>query len=99
MICDSNFILDPADRACPKLEELARILAECMGNPEVKVLIFSEWERMLELVGGLCRRLRFGFATPHGRHLRRGSGGRKSSVSARTRLAACCSARTPAAWA
>ena len=66
MICDSNFILDPADRACPKLDELARILAECMGNPEVKVLIFSEWERMLELVGGLCRRLRFGFASHTG---------------------------------
>ena len=66
MICDSNFILDPADRACPKLDELARILAECMGNPEVKVLIFSEWERMLELVGGLCRRLRYGFASHTG---------------------------------
>ena len=66
MICDSNFILDPADRACPKLDELARILAECMGNPEVKVLIFSEWERMLELAGGLCRRLRFGFASHTG---------------------------------
>ena len=66
MICDSNFILDPADRACPKLDELARILAECMGNPEVKVLIFSEWERMLELVGGVCRKLRFGFASHTG---------------------------------
>ncbi len=66
MICDSNFILDPSDRACPKVDELARILAECMGNPEVKVLIFSEWERMLELVGGLCRRLRFGFASHTG---------------------------------
>ena len=66
MICDSNFILDPADRACPKLDELARILAECMGNPEVKVLIFSEWERMLELVGGLCRRLRYGVASHTG---------------------------------
>ena len=66
MICDSNFILNPADRTCPKLDELARILSECMGNPEVKVLIFSEWERMLELVGGLCRRLRFGFASHTG---------------------------------
>ncbi len=62
MICDTNFILDPTDRACPKVDELARILAECMANPEVKVLIFSEWERMLELVGGLCRKLRLGFA-------------------------------------
>ena len=37
-----------------------------MGNPQVKVLIFSEWERMLELVGGLCRRLRIEFASHTG---------------------------------
>ncbi len=66
MICDSLYILNPENRSCPKLDELARILAECMGNPEVKVLIFSEWERMLELVGDLCRRLRIEFATHTG---------------------------------
>ncbi len=62
MICDTNYILDAADRACPKLDELSRILSECMGNPEVKVIVFSEWERMLELVANLCRKLRVGFA-------------------------------------
>ena len=66
MICDSLYILNPENRACPKLDELARILSECMANPEVKVLIFSEWERMLELVGDLCRRLRIDFATHTG---------------------------------
>ncbi len=66
MICDSLYILQSDQRACPKLDELARILAECMGNPEVKVLIFSEWERMLELVGDLCRRLRIEYATHTG---------------------------------
>ena len=66
MICDSLYILGPENRACPKLDELARILSECMANPEVKVLIFSEWERMLELVGDLCRRLRIEFATHTG---------------------------------
>ena len=66
MICDSLYILNPENRACPKLDELARILAECMNNPEVKVLIFSEWERMLELVGDLCRRLRIEFASHTG---------------------------------
>ena len=66
MLCDSRYILDPADRACPKLEELARILSECMGNPQVKVVIFSEWERMLELVAGLCQRLRIGHAAHTG---------------------------------
>ena len=66
MICDTNYILNPADKACPKLDEMSRILSECMGNPEVKVLVFSEWERMLELTGGLCRRLRIDFASHTG---------------------------------
>ena len=57
MVCDTNYILDDADKACPKLRELEPILAECRDNPDVKVIVFSEWERMLELVRELCRRL------------------------------------------
>ena len=45
MICDTNFILGPEDRSCPKLTELKTVLEECRDNPEVKVLIFSEWEK------------------------------------------------------
>ena len=63
VLCDTPYILNGTDRACPKLDELGRILSECMSNPEVKVIIFSEWERMLELVSGLCRRLRIDFAS------------------------------------
>ena len=66
MICDSPYILDSADRTCPKLDELSRLLAECMGNPQVKVLVFSEWERMLELAADACRRQRIAFATHTG---------------------------------
>lgn len=66
MICDSPYILNASDRACPKLDELSRLLAECMANPQVKVLVFSEWERMLELAGDLCRKLRIDFATHTG---------------------------------
>jgi superfamily II DNA or RNA helicase len=62
MVCDTNYILDPKERACPKLAELEKILEECRDNADVKVLIFSEWERMLELVQGLCKRLRLGYA-------------------------------------
>jgi superfamily II DNA or RNA helicase len=62
MICDTNFILDPEDRVCPKLSELEKLLEECRDNPGVKVLVFSEWERMLELVRGLCERLGLGYA-------------------------------------
>jgi superfamily II DNA or RNA helicase len=62
MICDTNYILDPEDRTCPKLAELGKILEECRNNGDVKVLIFSEWARMLELVKGLCEQLQIGYA-------------------------------------
>jgi SNF2 family DNA or RNA helicase len=61
MICDTNFILDPEDDTCPKLTELEKILDECRENDN-KVIVFSEWERMLQLVRGLCERRDLGFA-------------------------------------
>ncbi len=62
MVCDTTYILDPKVRDCPKLAELEKILEECRENEGVKVIIFSEWERMLELVRDLCKRLKLGFA-------------------------------------
>jgi len=62
MICDTTYILDPKVRDCPKLAELEKILEECRDNEGVKVIVFSEWERMLELVRDLCQRLKLGFA-------------------------------------
>lgn len=53
MICDSVHILDPEMRACPKLDELRSILEDCLSETGVKVIIFSEWVRMLDLVRGL----------------------------------------------
>jgi SNF2 family DNA or RNA helicase len=61
MICDSNFILDEKDRVCPKLKELEEILEEAKANG-AKVIVFSEWERMLQLVRGLCEDLGLGYA-------------------------------------
>src|SRR5207244_7869211 len=62
MVCDTNYILNPEQRACTKLAELGKILEECRDNQDVKVIIFSEWERMLELVRDLCQRLKLGIA-------------------------------------
>jgi superfamily II DNA or RNA helicase len=62
MVCDTTYILDPKVRDCPKLSELEKILEECRDNEGVKVIVFSEWEKMLELVRDLCRRLKLGFA-------------------------------------
>jgi len=61
MICDTNYILDPNDQVCPKLAELEKLLEECLAN-DAKVIIFSEWERMLELAKRLCERMEIGFA-------------------------------------
>jgi hypothetical protein len=66
MICDSNYILDPDDRACPKLAELEKVLDDCREN-DAKAIVFSEWERMLELVRELCDRRDFGYAWHTGR--------------------------------
>src|SRR5439155_1424057 len=52
MVCDTNYILDPEDKVCPKLAELEKLLEECREN-DAKVIIFSEWERMLDLKGNL----------------------------------------------
>ncbi len=62
MICDTNYILDPKDTTCPKLAELEKILEECRGNGDVKVIVFSEWARMLELVKDLCEKMKIGYA-------------------------------------
>ena len=61
MICDTNFILDPDDRTCPKLAEIEKLLEEC-GENDTKVIIFSEWEKMLQLVRGLCDERGLGYA-------------------------------------
>jgi superfamily II DNA or RNA helicase len=62
MICDTPYILDPDCRLCPKLVELEEILREVLADPQAKVLIFSEWERMLELVRELAAEMAVGFA-------------------------------------
>jgi superfamily II DNA or RNA helicase len=49
MLCDTPYILDAECRVAPKLEELQNVLAELLEEGH-KVIVFSEWERMLELV-------------------------------------------------
>jgi len=62
MICDTPYILDPECRICPKLTELEEILREILTDPSAKILIFSEWERMLDLVRDLAQDMDVGFA-------------------------------------
>ena len=62
MICDSPFILDQECRICPKLEELERVLDDVLQSNGSKILVFSEWERMLQLVRQLADEMGLGYA-------------------------------------
>jgi len=62
MLCDTPFILDAECRLSPKIEELESILDEVLESGENKVLIFSEWERMLDLVRGTVETMDVDFA-------------------------------------
>ena len=50
MVCDTPYILGDENRDCPKMEELERLLPDLLEDPERKIIVFSEWVRMLELV-------------------------------------------------
>ena len=56
MVCDTPAILDPTCRISPKLEELEGVLGDLLEEPDRKIIVFSEWERMLELVRELAAR-------------------------------------------
>lgn len=62
MVVDTPYILDPECKDCPKLEELEEILQELLTDPDCKIIIFSEWERMLQLVRELANRMHIDFA-------------------------------------
>lgn len=50
MLCDTPYILDSECRISPKLSELKKILSDLLADESAKIIIFSEWERMLQLV-------------------------------------------------
>jgi len=62
MLCDTPYILDQGCRISPKLQELDKILEELMEDGDHKIIIFSEWQRMLELVRELAGEMGLGFA-------------------------------------
>src|SRR5262249_4511827 len=62
MICDTPAILDPDCRVCPKLEELEGVLGELLEDGERKIVVFSEWVRMLELVRELAAEMGVDYA-------------------------------------
>jgi hypothetical protein len=62
MLCDTPYILDENCRISPKLKELDNILQEIMEDGDHKIIIFSEWQRMLQLVRELAEKMGLGYA-------------------------------------
>lgn len=62
MLCDTPYILDQQCRISPKIDELGTILKELLADPSAKIIIFSEWERMLQLVCELAKQNKWEFA-------------------------------------
>ena len=50
MVCDTLYILGGDADACPKMDEIEKLIPDLLENPQCKIIVFSEWVRMLELV-------------------------------------------------
>jgi SNF2 family DNA or RNA helicase len=66
MLCDSTFLFDKQTNVSPKLEELAELLKQLILEGPHKVVIFSQWEVMLQKVAEVVRGLDIGCAVLHG---------------------------------
>ncbi|HFA50887.1 MAG TPA: ATP-dependent helicase [Bacteroidetes bacterium] len=67
MVCDSTYVLDQTTRHDTKITELMAILEEFFTNDDRgKVVIFSQWKRMLDLVKGELEDRDVGFQYLHG---------------------------------
>jgi superfamily II DNA or RNA helicase len=50
MSCDSSYLLDPKTEEGRKPDEAATLLGEVLERPDAKVVVFSQWLRMHELL-------------------------------------------------
>lgn len=66
MSCDSTYLLDHETDFGVKADELATVLAEIFEQPEAKVVIFSQWLRMHELLVRRFEKRKWGHVVFHG---------------------------------
>jgi len=66
MACDNTYLVDHKTRFGPKVDELATLLDEIFERPENKVVIFSQWTRMNDLVAERLESSSVGFEYLHG---------------------------------
>lgn len=66
MVSDSTYVLDQETRYDTKINEIMCILDNAFVSNEVKVLVFSQWERMTRLVRAELESRKIGYAYLHG---------------------------------
>ena len=66
MACDSTYLLDGTTDFGPKPDEAATLLEEIFEEPETKVVVFSQWLRMHELLARRFAQRRWDHVLFHG---------------------------------
>ncbi len=66
MACDNAFLVDRENVSGPKLDELATLLGEILERPDEKVVVFSQWKRMNDLVADRLEEANIPFLYLHG---------------------------------
>ncbi|WP_200330664.1 DEAD/DEAH box helicase [Thiocystis violacea] len=66
MACNAAGLVDKETQGAPKLDELESILDELCRMAGLKAVVFSQWERMTELVEQRIRRMGLGCVRLHG---------------------------------
>jgi SNF2 family DNA or RNA helicase len=66
MLCDSTFLFDKTTNASPKLDEFAELVGELTNGGGHKLVVFSQWETMIQLAAEVLDRLGVGYVVLHG---------------------------------
>jgi hypothetical protein len=66
MSCDSTFLLDRETDHGRKADEFLTIAEELLESPDARMVVFSQWVRMLELIATRLRKKRLGHVIFHG---------------------------------
>jgi SNF2 family DNA or RNA helicase len=66
MLCNSTFLLDKTTNVSPKLEEFGELLRDLLGSGPHKMVVFSQWEVMLNKAAEVVEAQGVGFTMLHG---------------------------------
>jgi superfamily II DNA or RNA helicase len=66
MLCNSTYLYDKQTNVSPKLDEFAELLKELVLEGPHKVVVFSQWELMLQKAREVLERLKIGHTVLHG---------------------------------